>query len=320
MKLRLLLSVLAILVIGGGVAFTLMESDPEHDHSHSENDHDHDEPSSVREMQTTISAEAAQRAGVVVEPAGPALIATTLAVYGQVKLNANKVARVVPRFGGIVRETRKAAGESVAAGEVVAIVETNQSLVTMEVKAPISGVIVDRQVNAGETTADGSALYTIADFSEVWVDLNIPLRNQSEVKLGQPVTIKANHGSPDSMGTVSWISPTSSPEAQTIVARVVLQNPDQRWRPGMFVKGELTLAEKTVPVAVKESALQTLAGFTVVFSQHGEIYQARPLQLGRRGGAYVEVIEGIKAGERYVTENSFLIKADIGKSGAAHEH
>jgi cobalt-zinc-cadmium efflux system membrane fusion protein len=177
-----------------------------------------------------------------------------------------------------------------------------------------------RDVNAGETVTDGTALYTIADFSEVWVDLNVPLKFQSRVKLGQPATIKANDGSPDAMGTVSWISPTSSAEAQTVIARVVLPNPDQRWRPGLFVRGELVIAEKQVPVAVKESALQILSGFNVVFSQHGDIYQGRPLQLGQRGGGYVEVIEGIKAGERYVTENSFLIKADIGKSGAAHEH
>jgi cobalt-zinc-cadmium efflux system membrane fusion protein len=424
MKPRLLLSLLAILVVGGGVAYTLTERHPEHEHAHAESKHDHDEPStsehargshggrlltdgdfatelslfdtgmppefrvwftrsgapippnevqlsveltrpggmidkitfaresdylrsttevhephsfdyavvaqhdgrthrwqfSAPEMQTTISAEAAKRAGVVVEPAGPATLVETIAVYGQVKLNANKIARAAPRFGGIVRESRKAVGESVTAGEVVAIVETNQSLVTIEVKSPISGVILDREVNAGETVADGSALYTIADFSEVWIDFNVPLRDQSRVKVGQAATIEANDRSPDSTGTVSWISPSISAEAQTVIARVVLQNPDQSWRPGLFVKGGLKTAESQVPVAVKESALQTLSEFTVVFSQHGEIYQARPLQLGRRGGGYVEVLEGIKAGERYVTENSFLIKADIGKSGAAHEH
>lgn len=86
------------------------------------------------------------------------------------------------------------------------------------------------------------------------------------------------------------------------------------------MKAEVTLSEETVPVAVRESALQTLADFTVVFSQHGDVYQARPLELGRRSGGLVEVLKGLKAGERYVTENSYLIKADIGKAGAAHEH
>ena len=85
------------------------------------------------EMQTTIGADAAARGGVATEVSGPATMTETLSVYGQVKLNANKVGRAVPRFAGIVREARKALGDPVAAGEVVALVETNQSLVTIEV-------------------------------------------------------------------------------------------------------------------------------------------------------------------------------------------
>ena len=271
-------------------------------------------------MQVTIAADAAARAGVAAEVAGPATMTETLSVYGQVKLNANQVARAVPRFGGIVREARKALGDSVQAGEVVALVETNQSLATIEVKAPIAGIIVDRDVNAGETVIDGAALYTIADLAEVWVDLNVPKRDQARVQVGQSATIYADDGGSEATGTISWISPVSSAEAQTVIARVVLANPNQRWRPGLFVKAAITLSEASVPVAVKESALQTLFDFTVVFSQHGDLYQARPLDLGRRGGGYVEVLKGLSAGERYVTENSFLIKADIGKSGASHDH
>ncbi len=272
------------------------------------------------EMQVTITADAATRAGVVAEAAGPATMTEGLSVYGQVKLNANKVARAVPRFGGIIREARKSLGDSVKAGEVVAILETNQSLATIEVKAPIDGIIVDRDVNAGETVTDGAVLYTIADLADVWVDLNVPKRDQARVKVGQSAAIHADDGGGEATGTVSWISPVSSAEAQTLVARVVLTNADQRWRPGLFVKAAISLSEESVPVAVKESAIQTLFDFTVVFSQHGDLYQARPLELGRRGGGYVEVIKGLKAGERYVTENSFLIKADIGKSGASHDH
>lgn len=275
---------------------------------------------SAPEMQTQIAADVAQRSGVVIETAGPVSMTQTLSVYGTVKLNANKVARAVPRFGGIVRESRKALGDAVGAGEVVAVVETNQTLATIEVKAPIAGVIVDRDVNAGETVGDGATLYTIADLSDVWVDLNVPKRDQARVKVGQAAVIHADDGGPDAVGKIAWISPVSSAEAQTLIARIVLANTEQRWRPGLYVKAAITLAEETVPIAVKESALQTLFSFTAVFSQHGEVYQARPLELGRRGGGYVEVLKGLKAGERYVAENSFLIKADIGKSGASHDH
>ncbi|MCF7761322.1 MAG: efflux RND transporter periplasmic adaptor subunit [Cephaloticoccus sp.] len=272
------------------------------------------------EMQTTISAAAAERAGVVIEVSGPAAMRETLAVYGQIKLNANRVARAAPRFGGIVREARKALGDSVLAGEVVAIVETNQSLVAIEVKAPIAGIIVDRNINVGETVTDGAALYTIADLAEVWVDLNVPKRDQARVKLGQVAAILADDGGPAAVENISWISPISSAEAQTLIARVVLDNTDRRWRPGLFVKAELTLNQSVAAVAVRESALQALFDFQVVFTQHGDLYQARPLELGRRALGFVEVLKGLDAGENYVTENSFLIKADIGKSSASHDH
>ncbi len=274
------------------------------------------------EMQATISAEAAQRAGVVVEPAGPASLREALAVYGQVKLNADKLGRAVPRFAGLVREARKSLGDPVAAGEVVAIVETNSTLALIDVRAPLAGTIVERAVQPGETVAEGAALYTIADLSTVWIDLSIPQRDAARVRLGQSVALHLDPADPSAAtaATITWLSPTASTEAQTLTARVVLPNSDGRWRPGLFVTADLVLAEITVPVAVKTAALQTLFDFTVVFSQHGEIYQARPLTLGRRSGGYVEVLAGLRSGERYVVENSYLIKADIGKAGAEHDH
>lgn len=272
------------------------------------------------EMQTTIPAAAASRAGLGTAIAGPASMSETLLVYGQIKLNSDRIARAVPRFGGIVRDTYKKLGDTVSTGEVLAVVESNQTLVSMDVIAPFSGLIVDRNVSTGETVSEGSTLYTIADLSEVWVDLNIPKRDQARVKLGQTVNIQADDGGSSVSGVISWISPLSSAEAQTLAVRVVLENSDLRWRPGLFVRADITLSETTVAVAVQESALQTLFDFDVVFSQHDDLYQARPLVLGRRGHGYVEVLKGLSVGEAYVTENSFLIKADIGKSGASHDH
>jgi membrane fusion protein, heavy metal efflux system len=272
------------------------------------------------EMQTTITAAGTQQAGVQVAAAGPVPMADILVVYGQVKLNSDRIARAGARFGGVVRETRKSLGDAVQAGEIVAIVETNQTLATLEVKAPLTGVVVDRNATAGEMVAEGGALYVIADLATVWIDLNIPKSAQGRMRVGQPVVIHPDDGGAEATGSIGWISPFSSGEAQTLIARVVLANPDARWRPGLFVKAGIKLDQVDVPVAVKESGLQTLFDFTVVFSRHGELYQARPLELGRRSGGYVEVLKGLRPGELYVTDNSFLIKADIGKSGASHDH
>ena len=88
----------------------------------------------------------------------------------------------------------------------------------------------------------------------------------------------------------------------------------------MSVKGDVLVKEKEVPLAVKNSALQRFRDFTVVFAKYGDTYEVRMLELGVSDDINVEVLSGLKPGTEYVTENSFLIKADIEKSGASHDH
>jgi len=275
---------------------------------------------SAPEMQTTISAASAGHAGVVVETAGAATLPEILEVYGEVKRNADRVARAVPRFGGLVREARKLLGDTVTAGEIVANVESNDTLIVFDVRAPIAGVIIERSVTTGETVAEGAVLYVIADLSDAWIDLAVPRRELPRVRAGQTVQIRADDGGEPVEAAIATLLPLGAAESQSLIARVVVPTSDGRWRPGWFVQGKIEVARHEVSVAVKEDALQSVFDFTVVFSQHGELYQARPLELGRRGGGFIEVLKGLKAGERYVTENSFLIKADILKSGASHDH
>ncbi len=97
-------------------------------------------------------------------------------------------------------------------------------------------------------------------------------------------------------------------------------NSDLRWSPGQFVEAAVEVGSADVPLAVKRTALQAFRDFTVVFEQVGETYEVRMLELGRQDGEHVEVLGGLKPGVRYVTGNSFLIKADIEKSGASHDH
>jgi cobalt-zinc-cadmium efflux system membrane fusion protein len=243
-----------------------------------------------------------------------------LEVYGRVSLDLDGVRRATARFAGVVVEARKSLGDKVAAGEVVARVENSQTLVSAEVKAPGAGVVIARTAAAGEVVAEGAALYTIAGLDKVWVELEIPSKDLGRVKAGQAVVLHADDGREATKGVIASVSPLVSAENQTALARVVVLNPDGSWRPGGFVKGAVTLSSSRAPVTVKASALQTLFSFTVVFSQHGDVYQARPLELGRRSGDRVEVLKGLAAGETYVSEGSFLIKADIGKTGASHDH
>jgi cobalt-zinc-cadmium efflux system membrane fusion protein len=101
---------------------------------------------------------------------------------------------------------------------------------------------------------------------------------------------------------------------------LLLPNPDGRWRPGLYVTAEVEVATVDVPVAVSASAVQRLRDRDVVFVSEGDLVEAQPVELGRRDADRVELRAGLAAGQRYVAEGSFLLKAEVGKAGASHEH
>ncbi|MBJ7494377.1 MAG: efflux RND transporter periplasmic adaptor subunit [Opitutales bacterium] len=272
------------------------------------------------EMQTVIPASVAAQAGVKVEMAEPADMDESVEVYGRVTLELDGLHRASARFAGVVVEVYKGLGDKVVNGDIVARVQNSQTLVTANVKSSGAGVVIARSATVGEGVTEGAVLFTIAGLERVWVELEIPQKDLARVKSGQAVIFHADDGTEITKGVVALVSPLVSAETQTAIARVVLPNTDGRWRPGSFVKGLIVTSSSRAPVTVKTSALQSIFDFDVVFTQHGDIYQARPLELGRRNRERVEVLKGLAVGETYVSKGSFLIKADISKSGASHDH
>lgn len=272
------------------------------------------------EDRVRLSAEAAERSGIEVETAGPVTLDTKLRLNGRILPNEDRLAHVLPRFAGIVREVRKHVGDAVAKGEVMAIVQSNQSLQSYDVRSEIGGTVTQKHVTPGEYVSEGDHLYTVADLGTVWIDLDVYRQDFPRVAVGQPVVLDQGAGMPTAEGRIGYISPFGSASSQTMLARVVLPNPDLAWRPGLFVTGEVVVDRPRVPVAVRADALQTLRDRNVVFLQDGEVYQAQPVELGRRDAQWVEILSGIEPGQRYVARNSFVLKADVGKSGASHDH
>jgi cobalt-zinc-cadmium efflux system membrane fusion protein len=266
-----------------------------------------------------ISAAAAVAAGIKISETGPADIAQTLSAYGSIQPNAERVRNIVARFPGLVKTVVKAAGDSVAAGEVLATVESNDSLQTYAIKAPITGVVIQRNVNPGEAVNE-QALFTVADLSSVWVELALFSRDLAQVKVGQNVQVRAVDGELHGDATIVGLSALGSAATQSVTARAVLNNAQRQWTPGLYVVGEIRLNMQRVPLAVLSAALQTLDGKTVVFIASGEDYTARAVEVGRSDGRFTEIRAGLQAGERYVSANSFTVKADIEKAGAGHAH
>jgi cobalt-zinc-cadmium efflux system membrane fusion protein len=270
------------------------------------------------EGRTTIPAAVAQAAGLTIEAAGPAVIRDDTRLMGRVALNGDRYAAVRARFPGPVQSVKVNLGDSVRAGQTLAVVENRDSLRTYAVTAPISGVILARSTNVGDVAGD-QPLFEIADLSELWLDLHAFGIDAGRLRSGQSVRLESPGGATVET-VVHRVLPLADATSQTVVARALLPNPAGEWRPGMAVSADVTLGERQVPLAVKTAALQRFRDFTVVFAQVGDTYEVRMLELGARDGEWIEVLGGIDPGTPYVVEQSFLIKADIEKSGASHDH
>jgi cobalt-zinc-cadmium efflux system membrane fusion protein len=269
---------------------------------------------------TTIAPEIAKLSNLVVESAGPAKLREEVELTGTVQARGDRSVRVQPRFPGVVRELRFSVGDKVPRGAVLAIVQSNESLESYGVVAPSGGTVLERGGQVGEVSSSSEPLFVIADLSSVWVELDAFGADLKRLAAGQPVAVEAADGSAQGQGKLVRIAPVASAASQSVRARVLLDNAEGAWRPGQFVRGRVLVAETAVPLVVKHAGLQQFRDFQVVFAQVGDTYEVRMLELGRADRNFVEVLGGLEPGERYVTENSFLVKADIEKSGASHDH
>ncbi|MGJ8558613.1 MAG: efflux RND transporter periplasmic adaptor subunit [Litorimonas sp.] len=270
------------------------------------------------EGRTTFPDDIATEAGVRIEPAGPAIIHDTLSLSGAVALAPSATSSVRATYPGPVKSISANVGDIVKRGQSLARIESSSSLQEYTVTAPKSGMILERHTNAGDV-AGSEALFIIADFNQLEAHLHIFPKDMGRVKVGQTVRLGVAGGDMSVEASVSRFLPVTGANSQTRIA-VVKIPPDSGLQPGMRLMADVVVAENEVALAVKATGLQTFRDFTVVYAKVDQTYEVRMLELGRRDDEHVEVLGGLRPGEIYVTENSFLIKADIDKSGASHDH
>ena len=271
------------------------------------------------EGRTTIEQSVADAMGIVVADAGAESIRETLVLPGTIEPHPEAIVEVRGRYPGLIRTLHKTIGDTVTRGEVLARIESNESLQTYTVTAPISGTVVARDAVTGSAAME-VPIFVVADLSRLVADLRVFSQDLGSIAAGQPVNILSLDGKLSLQGTIDRILPKIDPASRTATARILIDNAEGNWRPGQFVEGAVTVSEVAVPLAVRESGLQSFRDFTVVYARVGETYEVRMLDLGRRDGEFVEVLGGLEPGTTYVVENSYLVKADVEKSGASHDH
>lgn len=272
------------------------------------------------EGRTEIAAAIAHDAGIRSAPAGPGTIADEHEVQGLLTPIEGRAANVTARFPGPVRRLMANVGDTVRAGQTLASVESNLSLTVYAVTSPVSGVVLARNAAVGAIASESVPLFEVADLSSLWVDLHVFGSDAQHIRAGVPVEVTRLSDGVTAHTTLERVLPGTATASQSTVARATIANTDGLWRPGSAVKARITVDQHAAALAVPLAALQTFRDWDVVFVRVGDTYEVRPVELGKRDAQRAEVLSGLVPGDQVVVGQSYLIKADIEKSGASHDH
>ncbi len=285
----------------------------------------HGEIESEAENDISVSTEDMKMAGITVSKVETGKISVSLDLSGEIGFNEDRLVHLTPRFPGIIRESRYKIGEYVKAGETVALIESNESMTSYSLEAPISGRIIEKHAAVGEYVSEEESLYLIADLSTVWVNLAVYPKDAGLVKQDQKAMIVAVGTESNTTGIISYITPIMDAQTRKITARVVLPNGNNTWRPGTFVNAHIETGEGEPGLVVDRNAVQILDNESVVFIQHepGK-FEPVPVTTGDKDSQKVMILSGLEEGQEYVNNGAFDLKAKIvtGSLGghAGHGH
>jgi len=298
------------------------EHEGEHQDEHADEHADEhgDEANHTEELSTEISAAMAQQVGIKTLKVARQSLHQTIPVYGNLSTSPEQLSHVRARYSGLIQAVEFTIGDQVNKGDLLAKVESNESLKTYNILAPITGTIIQRHANTGEITQD-QVLFSIANFDTLWAEFRVFPSQQALVSQGQSVFIEQDgpaSSSPTITSTIQHVIPALNKPYQ--LARVTFDNRTQGLMPGLMVEGKIVIGEFKVDQAVEKQAIQAMGKESGVFVKNGDQYVFTPLELGRSDERFREVLSGLSAKQEYVSVNSYLIKADIEKSAAEHAH
>jgi cobalt-zinc-cadmium efflux system membrane fusion protein len=190
-----------------------------------------------------------------------------------------------------------------------------------EVVAPFDGTVIKKNIALGEILKDDAEVFVVADLRTVWINLQVYKKDLPLIRKGQHVSLVRQTNLPEIYGEIDYVGPLVGAQTQTALARVVLPNPHGNLRPGLFVKASVTVKRLRADVLIRSEYVQYLNDNPCIFIRVSNGFELRGVTLGDTDGEYVAITGGLKAGEKYATKNSFLLKAEMDESAAnMHVH
>lgn len=360
-------------------------------HGHDE----HEEEQVIRMTETEM-----KQFGVEVTMAGSGKLDSEISLPGEVAINADRLAHIVPRIPGVVKEVRKRSGDRVKKGEIMAVIESREmadakaeylaaiekvklaqarfdreqrlwnkkisaeqeyldakqalaeqrialrtseqklyalglsaqyvkelprhsefSLTRYEIIAPFDSTVIEKHITLGELLKDGSEPFVIADLDTVWVNLNVYQKDINRIRSGQRVLISLSSENGGTEGRIDYVEPIVKEDTRTALARVIVENTDGKWRPGMFVTARVLTDSTSAAIVVPPAAVQNIGRQTVLFVKTGEGFEPRHVTTGRTTQEGIEINSGLSAGEQYASKGTLTLKAQVSKSEfGGHSH
>ncbi|MBW7851003.1 MAG: efflux RND transporter periplasmic adaptor subunit [Rhodospirillales bacterium] len=364
-----------------------------HGHGNGGREDEHAEEGVVHLTEQQIAS-----AGITVAAASGGELVKALSVPGTVAADADRLAHVASKVPGTLKEIRKKLGDSLNAGEVVALVESReiadakseflaairseqlartvfvrekglwekrisaqqdfleaqnaaeeakirldlarQKLVALglqdgeitslpkqspadlriqEVRAQIGGKVIDRSVALGEFIEANADILVVADLDNLWIEMTVSPADVPFIRQGQTVTVTSGAGQTGEANII-FISPVVNADTRSVRVVAAMANGEQRWRPGDFVTARIQTESQPVDLIIPRKAVQTVEGEAIVFVRTDEGFEKREIVLGRGDDETVEIVFGLDPGEVIAVENTFVLKAELGKSEAGHAH
>ena len=292
--------------------------DPEEDHHDHNGDNHGDEP----EKLIRLSEGQMKEFGIKVQKAKEGVISKEVVFPGEVQIHLDYLAHVKPRYSGVVKRIYHHIGDYVKRGEVLAIVESNENLSRYELKAPITGTIIQKHFTLGESVEESSNAFAIANLNKVWVKFSVTEDFLGQVEKGQTATVLNDRKTVSKQHPISYISDVLDETTRTATGRLELNNRDRKLKPGMYVDVSVSLGNIRGNIVVPKSAIQNHDGKHVVFVQKRDGFQPHPVTLGKEDADNIIILEGIEHGETIVAQGSFILKAELEKDamGDGHAH
>jgi len=270
----------------------------------------------------TLTKENLQHVDIKTEPATRGGLEVTLKAAGRVSENMNKTAKVVSTLEGRLTQLNFDLNDKVKTGDVLALVQTPELLgKALEIKAPIDGVITERKSTAGELVTKETQIYMISDPADLWVIAEIKERDIGAVKVGQDASFTVlAYPEEQFRGKVVRIGNRVEEESRTLEVRIEVSNPDGRLKPGMFADVEIVTTIQENVLLIADTALQSDGDDQIVFvALEEDKFEKRVIKTGMEQRGRLQVLDGVKEGEKVVTVGSFILKSEMLKGELGEE-